>query len=461
MKKNIVLISCDSLRPDFLGCYGNRSIRTPHSQWLADNGVIFENAISQYPSTIPNHASMLTGLYPFNHGIRKQYVKTKFLPGALKAFERFKSERYEIASFVGQRIFGPEYGYPWDFQHNSGLTSIKRYIATHKKSQFFMFIHFWITHSPYKSQLPVENPIDIIANLFTYLASIKSNPFLRHDYMRSSNVNIDEVLNKSINRVINKIQLHKMEKIRRFTLIEDQKTKAFIREGYRRSVEMADFFVGQVIKYLEDARLLDKVILVLTSDHGESFNEYNIAQEVKGRYGADKLDYEHGHSLTDNVLKVPLIFFSPNSLPQNKKISHQVRSIDIMPTIFDILGLYKKDWPLKECDGVSMLDLVNDPDSDFPQYSYSETFVKDEHKVCIRDNSYKLIIDYRSDKRYLYNLSLNETDNIIKDYPEIADSLRKELMALLKLEQKSDSRQALTDEEFKKISKSLKDLGYF
>src|SRR5260221_2038404 len=69
-RPNILLITLDTTRADHLGAYGDRRARTPHLDRLAASGVLFERAITAAPLTLPAHVSLLTGLYPFAHGVR-------------------------------------------------------------------------------------------------------------------------------------------------------------------------------------------------------------------------------------------------------------------------------------------------------------------------------------------------------------------------------------------------------
>ena len=68
--QNVVLITIDTLRGDYLGCYGRAEVSTPQIDALAARGVRFDQAIVQIPLTTPSHASILTGTYPQVHQIR-------------------------------------------------------------------------------------------------------------------------------------------------------------------------------------------------------------------------------------------------------------------------------------------------------------------------------------------------------------------------------------------------------
>lgn len=148
--KYIVLISIDSLRADALGCYGNADNNTKHLDHYAEKGMLFKNVISQAPYTVSSHASMLTGLYPFNHGLRKQFTKHKLGKEHLHLLYGLREMGYSLRSFVGFRVFGSEFGYDlWDYQGWSKILSIQKRLPEKSEKGFFVFVHYWGVHTPY------------------------------------------------------------------------------------------------------------------------------------------------------------------------------------------------------------------------------------------------------------------------------------------------------------------------
>src|SRR5918911_1928825 len=67
---NVLLITIDTLRPDHLSCYGGKN-RTPNIDSIARSGLLFKNAFSQVPLTLPSHTAILTGLFPSHHGVHQ------------------------------------------------------------------------------------------------------------------------------------------------------------------------------------------------------------------------------------------------------------------------------------------------------------------------------------------------------------------------------------------------------
>src|SRR5262249_35710518 len=128
---NVLLITVDTLRPDHLGCYGDRQFKTPNFDRIASDGVWFQKAFCQVPLTLPSHASILTGTYPMFHGIRDQgqnqsAKNVRTLAGMLK------EKGYQTAAFVGSFVldsrFGLKDGFDYYFDNfEVPLSSVKEF----------------------------------------------------------------------------------------------------------------------------------------------------------------------------------------------------------------------------------------------------------------------------------------------------------------------------------------------
>jgi hypothetical protein len=106
---NVLVISLDTVRPDHLACYGYTDIETPNIDSLAEGGILFEDALTSCPMTLPSHASVLTGLYPITHGIRDN--------GAFVLRDRFttlteilKSRGYSTGAFIASFVLDSRFG---------------------------------------------------------------------------------------------------------------------------------------------------------------------------------------------------------------------------------------------------------------------------------------------------------------------------------------------------------------
>jgi len=443
--KNVVLISIDSLRADALACCGNEQTPTPNIDQLAQRGTLFNSAISQAPYTVGSHASMLTGLYPFNHGLRRQYMKSKLPRSSLHPLNKIKQD-HKLLAFTAGEFFGQAYGYDiWDFHTKSKILTIKNAFRRYRNTPFFAFVHYWAVHTPYATNLA--------ENLWQHLAE-QVQRLVKNDYI--SLPRVDRILFGGDSR--------KIERIRSAIRSKNDTLIGKVKQGYRKAVTRADRFVGQILQSLEALGLLSQTAIILTADHGESFNEYNEIHQFPNHY-------EHGYCLYDNVIRVPLIItdFASN-LSAGKTIEQQVRIIDIMPTILDILGKAQFLSP-KNVNGKSLLKYINqqtEQSSVICPHAYSETMQDPEYeanveKVSIRTNDgYKLIFDCNKNEGILVNYKENEKQDIKQNQPDIFRKLKSELANLIETSKihVSDDQESMDKQEYDKIAKSLKDLGY-
>jgi arylsulfatase A-like enzyme len=328
---NVILISIDTLRADHLSSYGYPRKTSPNMSVLAKDGVLFKNAISQAPWTYPSHAAMLTSLYPSAMGYEFSLDNTgssdSFLPrNATTLSEVLKYNGYLTAGFVGggpiasDRGFSRGFSYyneKWTEKIEIAYNEITNWISKYQKDKFFLFFHTFEVH-----EYPPGNH-EIFASKMDSSAGIERTIAL-----------------------------------------------------YDGKIKLVDDYIGLLIQFLKRLNLDKKTLLIITSDHGETFNE-------NGLMG-------HGYDLNDNLLKIPLIFHLPGKLPKNLKVDQQVRTIDIMPTILDILNI-----PLNEkIDGESLRIFFEKKSEDRIAFSEATSFYEYISKLnptSIRTNQHKYI----------------------------------------------------------------------
>jgi arylsulfatase A-like enzyme len=106
---NVLLVTLDTTRADRLHCYGNERIETPHLDRLAREGVRFERAYTAVPSTLPSHASILTGTYPARHGVHDNGIYA--LPDRAETLaKRFSAAGYRTGAFVSAFVLDEQFG---------------------------------------------------------------------------------------------------------------------------------------------------------------------------------------------------------------------------------------------------------------------------------------------------------------------------------------------------------------
>jgi choline-sulfatase len=165
-RPNILLITLDTTRADHLGAYGNRLARTPNLDRLAASGVLFERAISAAPLTLPAHASLLTGRYPFAHGVRNNgsFTLGEATPTLATALH---DAGYRTAAFVSAFVLDHRYGLARGFDRYDDRLDLERRggettaaagawltETAHDPRPFFLWLHLYDPHDPYEPPPP-------------------------------------------------------------------------------------------------------------------------------------------------------------------------------------------------------------------------------------------------------------------------------------------------------------------
>lgn len=164
-KPNLLLITIDTLRADRLGCYGRKDARTPNLDALAQKSLLFEIAVSQAPLTLPSHTSLLTGKYPYQHGVRDNAGRLSESEVTLS--EILKENGYHTYAAIGgfplDHRFGLNQGFdiyndelphqrhrPLDFGSERPADAVVAAVENLKiAAPYFLWVHFYDPHAPY------------------------------------------------------------------------------------------------------------------------------------------------------------------------------------------------------------------------------------------------------------------------------------------------------------------------
>src|SRR3982751_3626381 len=174
---NLVIVTLDTTRADRIGAYGSHEVETPAIDRLATEGVLFEQAVSAGPVTLPAHSSLFTGRFPPEHGVRDN---GGFFLGAdqLTLAEVLKSRGYRTGGFVAAYVLAGKWGInqgfdtyfdDFDLSHIRAvsLSAIQRpanevldkalpWIEQSSSAPFFAWIHLYDPHAPYRPPEPFE-----------------------------------------------------------------------------------------------------------------------------------------------------------------------------------------------------------------------------------------------------------------------------------------------------------------
>jgi arylsulfatase A-like enzyme/Flp pilus assembly protein TadD len=369
---NVLLVTLDTTRADRLGCYGHRRARTPRLDRLAAEGVRFENAIADVPVTLPSHASIFTGLYPFEHGVRNN-GNFRLADGFETIATLLRQKSYRTAAFVSSFILDRRYGLGRGFETyddrmgeaptpGSGLEAERRgdrtalalaswlegYAKQARPAPFFVWLHLYDPHEPYQPPPPFRD------------------------------------------------------------LFRD--------DPYDGEIAFADSVLGSTLDNLAQLGLHNRLLVAVVADHGESLGEHG--------------EETHSIFIYESAIRVPMILWRPGLLPAGRLVSEPVRTIDLAPTILDILGAP----PLAARHARSLRSLIDGRSPEGPPAAYAESYVPKLYLGgaplrALRDERFKLIDAPRPE---LYDLVRDpgETHNRYDDDPGTARLLTRELERL-------------------------------
>jgi len=304
--------------------------------------------------------------------------------------------------------------------------------------KFFLFVHYWDTHAPY----------DPPKHYF--------GEFIEDDYGN------DQSVEETLSQFRPKKSFLVRKRIRRGV-----KSIKEVLARYDGAIKYVDHEIGRLTETLENSGILDKTLIVLTSDHGESLTEHGIC-------------FSH-HGLYDVTIHVPLILANPGS-PTNKRIRSLIQHTDVAPTLLDVLGIKNGGFDM---DGKSAVPLIDDESDGIRRVAYIEE-VAPEKKRAVRTEKYKYILSRSREDALckqcecvhggieeLYDLDKDpeETSNVLEESPQEAKKLKEELFRwarfLTSKRKKKPTRKIkeadlyYSAEEEELIKERLRDFGYF
>jgi arylsulfatase A-like enzyme len=306
-RPDILLITIDTLRADSLEPYGATDTLTPNIAALADRGVVYEAATTPMPLTRPAHASILTGLYPDQLGVLTNH---QVLPeNHVTLAEILSDTGYQTAGFTGIRFLNRRSGLAQgfeDFAAPNDKTENPR-----AKSVVERAIDWLRVVGP-------EDPVLLWVHVY--------DPHQPYDPPRKFRRGIDRELEKRIPAIRWKV-LNRVAKSNNGDVPSDVYDLAL--GYYRCEVEYTDFWIGRLLENFDRLRDSRESMVVLTSDHGECFENGNY--------------FEHADCLYEGALQVPLIIRYPNGVGAGLRVDRRVSNLDITPTI-----LHELSRPLPE-----------------------------------------------------------------------------------------------------------------
>lgn len=324
-KPNVIVLMIDTLRADHVGAYHKTDIKTPKLDSLAEDGVLFENCISQASWTRPSGVSMFTGRIPSGHSTQ---TKAARVPNEAVLFSEVLQKNGVTTGALANNInltatfnlnqgfdafLYEEPNYPfWGTESVFGLTLYKvvakvmeRLSPTHR-----------VVHNYYQ-------PADVVlGDAKTFIENNKNSRWMIYAHLMEPHDPYFEhpIISGSGTEEYNGVAYGRAEHEH-----PDPKDTAYLLKVYKEEIEFLDLELGRFIDWLKANGQYDNSAIIVISDHGEEFGEHG--------------GFWHGTTLYDEVLHVPLIIKTPKNYPKNVRVPWQVRSIDISPTIAQLMGL--------------------------------------------------------------------------------------------------------------------------
>ncbi len=407
---NILLVSFDALQASHTGALGYFRNTTPTMDWFAKNGFLFTQAISQSSWTVPSTMSWFTSLYPSEHRVVNKYSTytqsekvfsnlQQLSPDVVTLTQILKDNGYTNGAFTGDAGVSAKFGYKEGFvtyvddQKFAGFDhSIPPAIAwlrENKDKKFFVFLHGYDSHGQFD---PPSGYTKKFLN-FEYKGPLKGGKEEQAKFR-------EEGLEKG------------------FIELTDEDVR-FWRALYDEKIYDADQRFSTFVEELKKLGLLDKTIIILTSDHGTEFYEHKR--------------FDHGFSLYDELIHVPLVIYLPG-IKGGKIIKEQVRSIDLMPTILNLLKIEIEDKVKNQMRGKSLVPLLKGEHMGLDAFSETDYRLY-THKRAIRAaDGWKFIYTLENNKKELYNLNRDpgEKNNLVDVEKRKAYELEQQLFAWLK-----------------------------
>jgi arylsulfatase A-like enzyme len=322
--RTVVFLSVDTLRPERTGLYGGAPGVSPIIDALGPQSAVFDQALANSPYTLPSHMSMLTGLDPVAHGVKREgcLLSSRVLTLA----ESLKDNGFECGAFTDGGYVSARYGFSQGFhvfddkrdERPDAVNGMSRiaplaldWLDKHAEEDVFLFVHTFDVHAPYQEGDP------------EVLERFRKRPVR------------DGELDRELHRLTYMYQQQGQR-------ISEYGRMAELLNDYDAGINEADRGLGRIVSWLKAHGRFDNALIVVTSDHGESFADHGI-------------HVGHGISLTDDEVHIPLLLKLPQAEGAGTRLDAPVSLVDLAPTVLDVFGLP----PGPEMQGESLLGLLH------------------------------------------------------------------------------------------------------
>lgn len=410
---NVLLVTLETTRADHLGAYGYHRDTSPALDDLAEDGVVFENAISASPRTNPSLATLMTSLYPHDHGVRNLLLPLE--PEHRTLAEVLREAGYDTGAVQTHPRLVRGSGFEQGFQDylddvpdhplaEQAVDVAVDWVEDRRggRRPWFLWLHLMDPHWTY-------DPPAAWRESFGPEHPLPSEIYRR---LRDREITIGPILYRN-------------------TMTPGQ-IQGFV-DLYDAEIRYTDHALGRLIGALRAAGDLERTLIVVTADHGESLGENDYY-------------FEHGAFGSDAEIHVPLFVVAPGLIPPGTRSAATVRTLDVAPTVLDVLGLETgtgfRGHTLLSGTGPGGIER-----EDRGAFGETGKVFHEENRVrevdglagkwrWLRKGRFKLVHRPRADggaDRVLYDVETDpgETEDVAGRNPDVVDRMGRELDALL------------------------------
>ncbi len=436
---NVLIVTIDTLRADMLGVDGNPTVQTPNLDRVAHSGTWFTNNIIQQPNTNASHTSIFTGVFPFVHGVRQHMIDTlspdvptlaeilgahgyttaglyswvsleKGFSG-LRGFQTYEDLSIHLTPLlenprfqdliVTYRLLGKYLFLPaviegqalqgeqdavedtTDGRANVTTDAAVRWLDANSSKRFFLWVHYYDPHYPYTPPPPFDTMYDP-----NYTGHVDGGMGTIHYIYKN---NTGDLTDADVNHL-----------------------KAL----YEGEISFTDQQFGRLMDELDRLGLSSDTLVVVTGDHGESLG-------TDGRWF-------HGSRLNYTDIHTPLIMRFPSVIPADRSIQTPVESVDIMPTILDLL----KVPALQDVQGTSLMPLMSGAQPVSAQAAgegEAVTMMDSYKQMSLVTSQWHLIWDQEKNTTWLYDYHADplELQDLASQNPDATAQLLQQLQQRL------------------------------
>jgi len=410
-KPDVLLVVLDTVRPDMLSTYGYHRPTSPQLDAVAAAGVTFEDVTAPGSWTWPSHASLFTGVGPWEHGahasIKEEGVGLSGGHWGLLAMrsdlptlaEQFAEAGYRTVSLASNRFLDPKLGLTRGFDiaetmHDAELAKRAVSLLDEPDSRpLFLFINILLAHAPWEVY-----PAPWSMTHSERLSSSETAPKWAHGFLMDEPPGID------FYEVPPGAQMGGFRQLMGGKLKIPDSDMPMIEDLYTGGITAADFLLNRILTQWTQTRPAGMV--AITSDHGEYLGEHGL--------------WEHGKTVFAEVVKVPLVIAAPGRLPKAKRVDTAVAMHDLYDTLLDLADL-------KEQTPNSLVPVISGADRPGPIqakawasrpwrdsmggiFSHDWSLYREgDHALIFSSNGDRMLYDVRQDPGMTQDLSATET----------------------------------------------------